>query len=55
MPGEIDPLNAVTSLFPETAKKPVEFSSVVIKIQLHRQLADLAAPPDKTAGAAAVP
>jgi hypothetical protein len=25
MPGEIDPLNAVTSLFPETAKKPVEF------------------------------
>jgi hypothetical protein len=32
MPGEIDPLNAVTRLFPETAKNPAEFF-VSVKVQ----------------------
>jgi hypothetical protein len=32
MPGEIDPPNAVTRLFPEIAKKPPEFF-VNVKVQ----------------------
>jgi hypothetical protein len=32
MPGEIDPLNAVTRLFPAIAKKPAEFF-VSVKVQ----------------------
>jgi hypothetical protein len=32
MPGEIDPLNAVTKLFPATAKNPEEFF-VSMKVQ----------------------
>jgi hypothetical protein len=32
MPGEIDPLNAVSRLFPAIAKKPAEFF-VSVKVQ----------------------